>query len=56
MIRLEVINLLLEEDGPEILANKFNDVQVVNETGTVAGKSGREKEQEVSRRTFRGPF
>jgi hypothetical protein len=26
MIRLEIVNLLLEEDGPEVFAQEFDDV------------------------------
>ncbi len=43
MVCFEVINLLSEEDGPEVFAEEFDDVQVVDEAGTVAGESGREQ-------------
>ena len=40
MIRLEIVNLLLEEDGPEVFAQEFDDVEAVDEAGAVAGESG----------------
>jgi hypothetical protein len=40
MVGFEIVNLLLEEDGPEVFAEEFDDVQVVEEAGTVARESG----------------
>jgi hypothetical protein len=39
MIGFEVVNLLLEEDGPEVFAEEFDDVEVIDEARTVAGES-----------------
>lgn len=48
MIRLEVVNLLLEEDGPQVLAEEFDHVEVVGEAGTVTREPGGERELDVS--------
>lgn len=40
VIGLEVVNLLLEEDGPQVFAEELDHVEVIDEAGTVAGESG----------------
>ena len=41
MIGLEIVDLLLEEDGPEVLAEEFDHVEIVEKAGPVAGESGK---------------
>lgn len=45
MICLEVIDLLLEEDGPQIFAEEFDHVQIVKEARAVARESGQKSVQ-----------
>jgi hypothetical protein len=40
MVGFEIVNLLLEEDGPKVFAEEFDNVQVVEKAGTVARESG----------------
>ena len=51
MICLEIVDLLLEEDGPEVFAEELDHVQIVDEAGPVAGESGKEKSR-VSQASF----
>lgn len=39
MIGLQIVDLLVEQDGPEVLAQEFNHVQVIDEAWTVTGES-----------------
>jgi len=39
MIRLEVVDLLPENDRPEVLAKEFDHVEGVGKAGPVAGES-----------------
>lgn len=36
MIRLEIVNLLLEDNGPEIFAEEFYDVQIIGKARSVS--------------------
>lgn len=39
MIRLQIIDLFLEHNGPKVLAEEFDDVQRFGEERSVAGES-----------------
>jgi hypothetical protein len=38
MVCLEIVNLLLKEDGPQVFAEELDHVEIVDEAGTVAGE------------------
>jgi hypothetical protein len=39
VIRLEIIDLFLEDDGPEIFAEEFDHVQIVGKSRSVSRKA-----------------
>lgn len=41
MICFQIIHLLLEKNGPQILAEKLDNIEIVGETGAIARKSAR---------------
>ena len=44
MVRLEVVNLLLEQENPEFLADKLDNIHGFIQTGDVAGVSTTERQ------------
>jgi hypothetical protein len=39
MIRLEIIDLFLEDNGPEVLADELNNVEIVGKARPVSGEA-----------------
>jgi len=40
MVRFEVVNLFSEDDGPEVFAAEFNDIEGLDHAGAVTGEPG----------------
>lgn len=39
VVRLQVVNVLAKDEGPEVFAEKLDDIEGVVEAGAVAGES-----------------
>lgn len=43
MVCLEIVNLFSEDNGPDVFADEFDRVEIVDETRTVSGKTAWQK-------------